>query len=173
MSLIIRQAHSADSETIAALSRQAFYDTFATFNTKENMDKFMNESFSTERLMAEVGENGNTFILALLENELAGYAKITESKNPLELGDANAIEIARIYAVKNAIGKGVGKTLMEECLRVAMSRNKQLVWLGVWEHNERAISFYKKFGFEKFGEHDFILGNDVQKDWLMKKELCL
>jgi ribosomal protein S18 acetylase RimI-like enzyme len=171
MSLIVQQACTADAANIAAFSRQTFYDTFAAFNTKENMDKFMNESFSMDRLMAEVGAEGNIFILALLDGELAGYAKITESNNPPGLGHVSAIEIARIYAGQKVIGQGVGKALMAECLRLAALKNKQMIWLGVWEHNERAISFYKKIGFEKFGEHDFVLGDDVQTDWLMKKDL--
>jgi len=60
---------------------------------------------------------------------------------------------------------------MEHCIKLAAEKNKELIWLGVWERNQRAISFYQKFGFEKFGEHDFVLGNDVQTDWLMKKML--
>jgi ribosomal protein S18 acetylase RimI-like enzyme len=172
MSLIVQQASPADAARIAALSRQTFYDTFAAFNTKEDMDKFLNESFSMDGLMAEVGADGNTFIIVLQGDELMGYAKITESNNPPELGKAAAIEIGRIYAAQKAIGQGIGKALMEECLRLAALKAKQVIWLGVWEHNERAISFYKKFGFEKFGEHNFILGNDVQTDWLMKKKLA-
>ncbi|HTE12726.1 MAG TPA: GNAT family N-acetyltransferase, partial [Chitinophagaceae bacterium] len=87
----------------------------------------------------------------------------------MELEDAEAIEIGRIYAVQKTIGLGVGKALMQACIGIAKEKNKQLIWLGVWERNQRAISFYSKFGFEKFGEHDFVLGNDVQTDWLMKK----
>jgi ribosomal protein S18 acetylase RimI-like enzyme len=81
------------------------------------------------------------------------------------------MEIARIYAVSSSIGKGVGSQLMTECLRAARERGKQLVWLGVWEKNERAIQFYTRWGFEKFGEHVFMLGNDAQTDFLMKKLL--
>ena len=60
---------------------------------------------------------------------------------------------------------------MQKCIEIAKSGNREIVWLGVWEKNKRAIEFYKKWGFEKFADHDFILGNDVQKDWLMKKTL--
>jgi ribosomal protein S18 acetylase RimI-like enzyme len=171
MSLIIRQAGPADAVQIATLSRQTFYDTFGQFNSREDMYKCMNESFSMDMLIAEVAAPGNIFITAFLENELVGYAKIAESNNPSELGEAAAIEISRLYATEKLIGHGIGKALMEECLRLAASKNKQWAWLGVWEHNARAISFYKKFGFEKFGKHDFVLGNDVQTDWLMKKAL--
>jgi len=169
MSIIIRYATAADAENIARLSRQTFYDTFAAFNTKEDMDKFMNESFSMQKLMNEATVPENIFLAAFIDDELVGYAKLSESKNPMELEDAEAIEIGRIYAVQKTIGLGVGKALMQACIGIAKEKNKQLIWLGVWERNQRAISFYSKFGFEKFGEHDFVLGNDVQTDWLMKK----
>ncbi len=169
MNISIRYATTADAEQIAVLSQQTFYDTFAEFNTKEDMDKFMNESFSMESLIKEVSAPQNIFIVAVMDDELAGYAKLTESINPPELGNDSAIEIGRIYAAKKAIGHGVGKLLMQECISIAKEKNRKIVWLGVWEHNQRAISFYTKFGFEKFGQHDFILGNDVQTDWLMKR----
>lgn len=81
------------------------------------------------------------------------------------------IEIARIYATTNSIGKGVGKALMQESIKMATEKKKQVVWLGVWEKNQRAIEFYTRWGFEKFSTHIFMLGDDPQTDWLMKKEL--
>ncbi|MEP6748194.1 MAG: GNAT family N-acetyltransferase [Bacteroidota bacterium] len=169
MDITIQQATGADAENIAVLSRQTFYDTFAAFNSQADMDKFMNESFSMQALADEVSDDQNIFLVAFMDDDLVGYAKLTESKNPPELGTAASIEIGRIYAAKKTIGLGVGKMLMQKCIQIASEKNKQLIWLGVWEHNERAKTFYTKFGFEKFGEHDFILGNDVQTDWLMKK----
>ena len=171
MEIIVRPARPADAEMIAILSRQTFYDTFAEFNTKEDMDKFMKESFSMEMLIKEVPAPEHVFLVAQSGDQLEGYAKLSYSKNPPELGDAAAIEIGRLYAAQHTIGKGVGRALMQACLTVAAENKKQLIWLGVWEHNQRAISFYQKFGFEKFGEHDFVLGNDVQRDWLMKRKI--
>ena len=113
----------------------------------------------------------NVFLTAFMDNELVGYAKLSTSENPPELENTAAIEIGRIYAAQKTIGLGVGKSLMLECISAAAKKNKQVIWLGVWEHNQRAISFYSKFGFEKFGEHDFVLGNDIQTDWLMKKTI--
>lgn len=171
MPVTIRLADTKDGELIATLSRQTFYETFASFNTKENMDKFMNEQFTAEKLMAETGEAGNIFLLAYDGDEPVGYAKLNECKESEELKDRNALEIVRIYAVTRAIGKGVGSALMQRCLETAAAMNKEVVWLGVWEHNHRAIDFYTRWGFEKFGTHIFLLGDDPQTDWLMKKEL--
>jgi len=169
--IIIRHATPADAELIADLSRQTFYESFAAFNTREDIDKFMNEQFTKAALMKEVITPGNIFLLAYIDNQVKGYARMKESENPAELGNIEAIEIARIYACTNAIGKGIGKTLMQKCIDIAKENKKQIIWLGVWQKNQRAIDFYLKWGFEIFSEHDFVLGNDVQCDWLMKKLL--
>ena len=163
--IIIKQATRKDAALIADVSRKAFYDTFAAYNTAEDMDKFMTEQFSRQKLMDEVEAEGNIFLLAYSNEEVAGYARLCESP---DLIDKKAIEIARIYAVQDSIGKGVGSALMQHCIGIAKERGKQVIWLGVWEKNQRAIDFYIKWGFEKFGEHPFMLGNDAQTDWLMK-----
>lgn len=167
----IRLCTKTDAPLIADLSRQTFYETFASENTAADMEKFMAEQFSRESLMKEVGAEGNIFFLAYDNETPVGYARMRESSNSPELGEKKSIEIARIYATTASVGKGVGKALMQKCIDVATEMNKELVWLGVWEKNRRAIDFYSKWGFEKFGTHIFVLGNDPQTDWLMKKEL--
>lgn len=169
--IIIQPATVKDAALIADLSRKTFYETFAPHNTKEDMDMFMKEQFSKERLMTQVNWPGNLFYIAYVNQEPAGYVRLLEGPNPPALGKVAAIEIARIYAVSTAIGKGIGSALMQHSLQVAQERKKKMIWLGVWEKNQRAIDFYIKWGFEKFGQHDFVLGKDVQTDWLMKRPI--
>jgi diamine N-acetyltransferase len=160
-----------DAPLVADMSRQTFYESFASENSAENMDKFMHSQFTREALMKEVGAEGNIFFLAYDDDKPVGYVRMRESGDMPELGNKRGIEIARIYAVAGSIGKGVGSALMQKCIDVALERNKEVIWLGVWEKNKRAIDFYTRRGFEKFGTHIFILGDDPQTDWLMKKEL--
>ena len=169
MSISIRLATTEDAELIADLSRKTFYDTFAAQNTAENMDIFMNQTFTKEKLIEEVSEDRHTFIIAEISGQVVGYAKLREGNNHEGLGDLPSIEISRIYSLKNVIGKGVGSALMTECIKIAHDIGKRIIWLGVWEKNELAIRFYERWGFEKFAEHEFVLGKDVQTDWLMKK----
>lgn len=168
--ITIRLATTSDAALIADMSRQTFYDSFAADNKKENIDKFLNEQFTREALMQEVGAERNIFLLAYDEETPVGYARLRENNNPPELGILHTIEIARIYAIRSAIGKGVGKALMQKCIDIARQKKAGTIWLGVWEHNQRAIDFYTRWGFEKFADHDFVLGDEVQKDWLMKRE---
>jgi len=170
-SITIRFATADDAEFIADLSRRTFYDSFAHHNSKENMDKFMNEQFTEQELITQVGAAGNIFLLAHLDDEPVGYVRLCESENPPELGDMGAIEIMRIYTEQKTIGKGVGKALMLKCIEIAKEKGKKIIWLGVWEHNDTAISFYKKFGFGQFGTHIFMLGDDAQTDILMKRNV--
>jgi ribosomal protein S18 acetylase RimI-like enzyme len=167
----IRVAGKEDAELIADLSRTTFIETFAPQNTKENMDKFMKEQFTHERLAKEVGALGNIFLLAELNGEPVGYARLRDLNNPPEFRNLPSLEIARIYSIQSQIGKGIGAALMKECIEVARQRNKKVIWLGVWKENHRAIKFYERWDFEIFGEHDFHLGDDLQKDWLMKREV--
>ena len=169
----VRFATSQDAELIADISRQTFYDTFASQNTVEDMNKFLNEQFTREALINEVSTKDNIFLLAYDQDEPVGYVRLRDNNNPPSLGSTNAIELARIYATPTSIGKGVGKALMQKCIELAEKGKKDFIWLGVWEKNQRAIDFYTKWGFEKFADHDFVLGNDVQKDWLMKKKIQL
>ena len=167
--IAIRFAIQKDAAFIAELSRQTFYETFAPFNTVENMEKFMRESFSTQLLMDEVGAPGNIFLLAEEGATTVGYARLRLDNIPPSLGYTPALEISRIYVVSEFKGTGVGNALMQKAIDIAIEHHKPVIWLGVWEQNERAIAFYHHWGFEKFDTHIFQLGEDAQTDWLMKK----
>ncbi|HRG82356.1 MAG TPA: GNAT family N-acetyltransferase [Chitinophagaceae bacterium] len=165
--LQIRRAEATDASLIADLSRQTFLETFAAQNSKDNMEKFMREQFSREKLMAEVMDQTNDFYIAWEEQEPAGYLKLRKGEPIPELGDSPAIEIARIYVSSRHIGKGVGQQLMQKAIDNAIVERIPTIWLGVWEKNERAIQFYTRWGFKKFSTHVFMLGDDPQTDWLM------
>ena len=171
MNLTIRYATEKDAVLIADISRQTFYETFAPVNTKADMDIFMNVQFTKGRLMLEVGQPENIFLLAYQDTEIAGYVKLRDSRLPKGLNSKNTLEIARLYAMPAMIGKGVGQALMQKSIDIALEKKKDAIWLGVWKENKKAIEFYTRWGFTIFGECDFILGNDLQKDWLMKKKL--
>lgn len=166
--ITIRTAFPADAALIADLSRTTFYEAFAGSNTKEDMDIFMSEQFSREELISEVEREEGIFFLAAMDEEPVGYARL-RLKN--HLAHEQAIEIARIYALNKAIGKGVGRALMQACIKKAQELEMKYIWLGVWEKNDRAIKFYEAWGFERFDEHAFLLGTDLQTDWLMKRSL--
>src|SRR5206468_8961489 len=171
LNLTVREATIEDAILIADISHQTFYHTFAPANTEADMKKFLHHQFTKGKLILEVGMPENSFFLAYHGNFIAGYVKLRNAAVPDELKKYRCLEIARIYSMPHFIGKGVGKLLMETSIDVAVNHSKEIIWLGVWEKNQRAIDFYTKWGFEKFAETDFLLGDDLQKDWLMMKKL--
>lgn len=170
--LTIRAAEPEDAATIAYFSRKTFYESFGEQNTKRDMEKFLKIQFSVKNLMAEVGRKHNIILLAYRFHTLVGYALMRETKSPSEIGPTlKSIELARIFVDKPFKGNGVGNAIMKECVNQARLKGKEAIWLAVWHENHRAVEFYTKWGFKKSGSRIFILGDDPQIDWLMKKDL--
>ncbi len=159
-----------EAELIAIISRETFYDTYAAENTAANMAKFLTQQFSKSMLMAEVGAPGNHFFLAYKEGVVAGYLKLKEATHLQIIGE-EAIEISRIYVCKPFIGKSVGKALLAAAIDFAKENAKECIWLIAWKENKRALEFYQKNGFEIFAESTFVLGNDLQSDWVLKRSI--
>jgi diamine N-acetyltransferase len=170
--IIIRLAEPEDAATIAYFSRKTFFESFAEKNSKRDMEKFLKLQFSVNNLMGEVGRNHNTILLAYRYHTLVGYALMRECKNPPEINQAvKGMELVRMYVDKRFQRTGVGNALMKECISRARLMDKEILWLGVWHENHPAIDFYSSWGFSKCGSKIFILGDDPQIHWLMKKDL--
>ncbi len=135
------------------------------------MELFMNEQFTKEQLEQEVLNSPDLFALLYHAEIPIGYLRLRLTHTPPELERTNALEIARIYVLEEWKGKGSGTRMMEYVHTFAVQHGCEVIWLGVWEKNEPAIRFYTKWGFQQFSKHDFLLGTDVQCDWLLKKEL--
>jgi ribosomal protein S18 acetylase RimI-like enzyme len=160
-----------DIDQLQKIGRQTFQETFSESNSEENMKNYLEEGFSNEKLTAELNDENSEFYFALLDNQIIGYLKINFGESQTELKDSKALEIERIYVSKEFHRKSVGQLLYDKAIEIAKQKNSDYVWLGVWEENPRAISFYKKNGFVEFDKHIFKLGDDEQTDIMMKLKL--
>jgi diamine N-acetyltransferase len=167
----IRYGNISDATMLSKLGAKTFYDTFAKENTPENINLYIRKSFSTEIQLNELSRHDIIFLIAELEDEPVGYAKLKMNSNDESVKGTKVTEIERIYASQEYIGKGIGKELMKACINEARQRGCDSIWLGVWEKNQRAIEFYKKWGFRKVGTHIFKVGEDPQNDFVMELEL--
>ena len=167
----IRYGTTADAKMLSELGAKTFYDTFAKDNTPENMVAHLKNSFSPEIQFAELANPHHIFLIVEDESQTIGYAQlILNSKEEFITGN-KPLEVRRIYATQEYIGKGVGKVLIQATIHEAEQRDCDCVWLGVWEKNPRAIDFYKKWGFKEVGTHIFTVGDDPQKDFVMELTL--
>ncbi|MGL2993617.1 N-acetyltransferase family protein [Flavobacterium sp. TSSA_36] len=151
------------------IARQTFTETFSAFNSEENMKNYLEEGLSIEKLTSEFQDQEAAFYFAIENEKCIGYLKINFGNAQTELKDHTALEIERIYVLQAFHGKGVGQLLYDHAIAIALQKEVQYVWLGVWEQNHRAISFYTKNGFVAFDKHIFKLGDDEQTDIMMKK----
>lgn len=167
----IKKVSFTDIIQLQKIGRQTFMETFSVGNTEENMRKYLDEGFSLEKLTTELTDQNAEFYFAMTGEEVVGYLKLNSGLSQTELKDDNAIEIERIYVLKEFHGKTVGQMLYEKAIQIARQKKANYVWLGVWEENPRAINFYRKNGFVEFDKHIFKLGDDEQTDIMMKLKL--
>ena len=164
----ITRVWTDDIKQLQIIGKQTFLETFSEGNSEENMKMYLEEGFAEEKLLSELQDPNAEFYFATSEGDVIGYLKLNFGDSQTELKDNSALEIERIYVLKDYHGKGVGQLLYKIALEIAQMKKVSYVWLGVWEENPRAISFYKKNGFVEFDKHIFKLGDDEQTDIMMK-----
>jgi ribosomal protein S18 acetylase RimI-like enzyme len=171
MPIELIQATINDLETVRQIGIDTFYESFASVNTEENMAHYLKTGFSVGKVASELSNADSEFHLAYDGDDLIGYLKVNHGPAQSELKDDTALEIERIYVLRAWQGLKVGQLLYNKAIEIARERGYTYVWLGVWEKNEKAIGFYKRNGFVEFDKHLFTLGDDIQTDIMMRKEL--
>lgn len=167
----IRKLNLSDIENLQTMSIQTFRETFEELNSEEDMQQYIVENLNAEKLKCEIANPDSEFFFAENESEILGYLKLNFKESQTEKLDEHYFEIERIYVLKAFLGQKIGQFLLNKAIEIGREKKLEYVWLGVWEENHRAIRFYEKNGFSVFGKHDFILGDDVQTDLLMKVKL--
>jgi len=169
----IRPATIDDAKALTDLAYTTFWDAFAHHpkNAPDDLNHYMRQAFTVEQITLELEDAASIFLIAEIEGEPAGYAKIIVDTKEEGITAERPIELNRLYSHQQFLGKGIGQALMNACFDRARHDGHDVMWLGVWEFNPRAQRFYEKNGFRVVGSHVFLLGEDPQTDLLMQKEL--
>lgn len=169
--LLIRECTLEDLPVLKVLSEKTFTESFGADNKEEDLKVYLEENFSDEKLADELKNEHSIFYLVYYREEPAAYMKVNFEEAHTEKGYENSLEVQRIYVLKQYKGQKIGRSLMEKAIELGRCRRLDYIWLGVWEKNSAALSFYAKLGFEKTGEHIFVIGEDRQKDFIMNLRL--
>jgi diamine N-acetyltransferase len=169
--LVIRLALAEDMPFVKEVAIASYEHTFAEFNTRENMDAFYAENYTLEKFEKEYHEPNSVVYLACRNKEIIGFVRLRINPEVNQYLGNNTIELQRLYIHPQHQGMRAGAKLMEAALEHSIKGSFEWIWLGVWEKNFKAQQFYEKFGFIKFGEHVFQMGDDPQIDWLLKLKL--
>lgn len=158
-------------DLLSNISRETFIDAFEKQNNPDDFQDYIKKAFSFSTLNDELHNAASHFFYIYMQEELIGYFKLNEFEAQTELKEKQGIELERIYIIKAYQGRSLGTKTLVKIMEMPSLKEKEYIWLGVWEHNVDAIRFYEKHGFIKFDSHPYYIGSDKQTDWLMRKEL--
>ncbi len=167
----IKRATPEDADLVSHLSKITFEDTFRDTCTDEEMQSFIASAFLPVGTLDELQDEDDFYFIAYYNKVAAGYMRLKENYTEYPaIKKYKALELKRIYVLKEYQSKKIGAALMSYAFQLASEKNYEVVWLGVWEHNEKAKSFYQKWGFTETGDsHNFPIGNTPQTDnWMIK-----
>ena len=168
MNLFFRKCNIQDLNELIEISRITFIDAFEKDNNPIDFENYMNKAFDMEIIRKELLNPNSQFYFLYLEKSLVGYFKLNEGDAQTECFEDKTVELERIYVLERFQGKQIGKGMLNKAIEITKSKKASFLWLGVWEKNKKAITFYKRYGFKKFMTHPYYIGNDKQTDWLMK-----
>lgn len=164
----LRPVSDNDLPVLADVGRRTFLESFLAYNDPDNIDAYLAQAFSDERLRRDLETDGVQTLLLWVDGVAAGYLKLNMGDAQTETRGDAALEVERVYLLADFQGRGLGRSLMQFALDAAQATGKSCVWLGVWEHNQSAIAFYERLGFTIVGEHSFMLGTEKQRDIIME-----
>jgi diamine N-acetyltransferase len=168
----IRRATVADASLLTGVAARLFEQAFGDANEPENMRAYLSTAFSTDAQTAELADSERaTFIATDGAGDAIGYAMLRRGNRASRVVAERPVELQRIYVDKDWHGRRVGDALMARCMEQARAWACDVLWLGVWQENPRAIGFYGRLGFTTVGEQTFMLGRDVHYDFVMARSL--
>jgi len=167
----IRRAVPGDAPSLAVLAERTFRDAFGARNSPENMDLHCAKVFGSEIQLREIEDPGIVTSIAEEERRMVGFSQLRIPRAHPSVAATRPAELNRLYVAAECRGRGVGVNLMRDALETAARDGCDWLWLGVWEHNPKAMAFYRRFGLEVVGTHAFMLGQDRQRDLVMAVKL--
>lgn len=168
---VIRRANPSDAESLAKLAECTFRDTFRVDNVPTNIELHCANNFGADIQRREILDPNCITLLADVDGSLVAFAQVQLRSAKQCVSAKRPSELFRLYVLGDWLGRGIAHDVMAKVLATVANEGADVVWLGVWEQNPRAIAFYRKYGFEVVGDHEFQLGEDIQRDLVMAVDI--
>lgn len=167
----IRDVQPTEVALLQQISSKTFVEAFEHLNNPSDFKMYVDKAFTLEQIKLEY-ENPNSYhFFAEYNADIIGFVKLNLQTAQTEMPFKNALEIQRIYIISKYQGLKVGKQFLQFVIDFAKQKRIDKIWLGVWDKNLRAISFYERNGFVAFSKHKFMVGTDLQFDIMMQLDL--
>ncbi|MEY9951401.1 N-acetyltransferase family protein [Leifsonia sp. EB34] len=177
MTVVIRPATAADAPALSAVAAVTFPLACPPHTTEEAKAAFVATVLSAERFGEYTTDPARRVLVAEdADGAVIGYTMVNLGE-PADADVQAAVrvrptaELSKCYVLPGHHGAGVAGRLMAASLAVAAEAGAAGIWLGVNEENARAQRFYGKHGFERVGSKRFLVGDRLEDDWVMEREL--
>ncbi len=167
--ILIRRAEARDIDSLVELAKTTFTDTYRLLDDPADIEDYVTRHF-TPAIFASILQDAVSALLVAkvpAQESLVGYIHIQHSNAPACVRGPAPMELTRLYLRQEAIGKGYGTLLMQAVIDEAQRSKCQTIWLSVYDRNERAVEFYKRYGFLAVGTKEFYFGGKIYNDPIM------
>lgn len=169
--MLVRRAAPADAAELAALGARTFVESFGQLYSQADLQAFLDESHAPAAYASLLANPAYALWLAFSDDGTAmGYALAGPAGLPhadLKPGDG---ELKRLYMRADAQGSGIGTRLFDEALAWLEREGPRTLWISVWSENYGAQRFYGRYGFEKAGEYEFIVGQQRDHEFIYRRD---
>lgn len=137
-------------DTLLYLTQTIGREKFLPLLPKEQVENYLSEYFSENALMVEVNSMSNQWLVAYINDQPAGFARITsKGKRPTTLAQKRAIRIADFGILKAYTHPAVRQSLFDKCLSVCKAY--EATWINEYAQNP-FIDFFESAAFTKQAE---------------------
>ena len=167
MSLYPQQFTVEDYKPLLKFAKASFIRTYGHLNDSKIFETYVKRAFDPDSFMTEMKSAHSQFRGIRDKDTIIAYSKLNETPGQSDLHRDETLEVERIYVSHLHHRKGIGRLLIQDAIDRAKEKNLKGIWLGVWQKNQSAITFYERMGFVKDGTHSFYMGPEKQDDYIM------
>lgn len=169
--IAIRPATSEDAAILADLGARTFRETFEPYISGPDLDAFLATAYGEAIQRAELVDPARPARILEADGVPVGFLQLRLGHREPGVPGERPVELQRIYVLRAAQGSGRGAALMAEAVEMARAWGADVLWLGVWENNHKALAFYGRTGFREVGEHIFQVGSQTDRDLILARDL--
>jgi len=151
----IHRADKKDAQAILDIAIPSFLDAHGQSASKSEIEIYVQANFTLKAVQNELNTSENIFFIAAVQNYVCAYSKISLNQENENIRIKELVKLERMYVDPTSFGKGIARDLLLHNINFSKQNGQKGMWLHVWTENKRAISFYRKMGFEIVGNFDF------------------
>jgi ribosomal protein S18 acetylase RimI-like enzyme len=168
---LIRRVGAQDAEALVAIGVATFVETFAHLYPQSDLQRYLAQAYDLGRTRADLADPANASWLVEAGEQVVGYATVGPCALPHPDVTPACGEVKRIYVTRAMQGSGLAGRLFADSMAWLERSGRRVVWLGVWSENYRAQRFYARHGFAKAGEYDFHVGDTVDREYILRRDM--